>query len=106
MSSNLKFLLLYAAKVSFFHLLLIYYFLDILGESGEIYVQSRQKVVILDTTITEFKLKSEVDVKMKRADYISYINLGDQGAAVATTEGHPFFRLNVTGWLMSISPRI
>ncbi len=34
---------------------------------------------------------------MKRADYISYINLGDRGAAVATTEGHPFFRLNVTG---------
>ncbi len=41
---------------------------------------------------------------MKRADYISYINLGDRGAAVATTEGYPFFRLNVTGWLISISP--
>ena len=66
------------------------------GEPDEMYVRCSQKVVILDVTTTEFKFKAEVDVKMKRADYISYLKLSNIGSAVATTEGHPFFKLNVT----------
>ncbi len=65
------------------------------GGPKELCAISKKKVIVFDTSTTEFTIKSELDFGGGRAEYLSYYKHPEEGGVIVTTEGNPFFQAQV-----------